>query len=415
MDKVPRPIVRSRWATELIRSSVLRYRDFRFLWLSALLTQLAVAGELVTLSWLVLQRTDSPLMVGLALGVRMAPQFFVGVPAGSVVDRFDRRLLMRLLIFSLALVTGLLGLLLLLNVAAFWHILALVFVTGGLRVLHQAARQSFAYDIVGKEQAIRGLAMITLAQRLGMLGGSLLAGFVLQNFGPDAAFLILAIIYSIAGLFLLPIKWPGQAAPEKSASLASNILEHLREFQRNRTLLTLAVLASATELLGFSHQVLLPSIARDVLGLDASGFGLLHAFRSVGGVLGILVIYALSETRRKGLLLLGVLTIFGLAVMSLGWAQTFIVVVLIVIVINVMSTMTDVLNQSLMQLSVPNQMRGRAMGSWALALGTAPVGQVQVGALASFAGISAALVANGLGLVMLAGLSALFVKKLRRL
>ena len=415
MESVPQRSARPRWASNLIRSSVLQYRDFRFLWLSSLFTQLGIAGEIVTLSWLVLQRTDSPFMVGLALGVRMAPQFFVGVLSGSVVDRFDRRLLMRLLNLSLALVTGLLGLALLLDVAAFWHILSLVFVTGGLRVLHQATRQSFAYDIVGRDQAMRGLAVLTLAQRLGMLVGSLVAGFVLHGFGSGAAFLSLASAYALAVVTLLLIRSQGQAAPKRGTSLANNVREHLRELRHNRTLVTLAIIASSTEIFGFSHQVLLPSIARDVLGLDASGFGLLYALRSVGGVLGVMIIYALSDVRRKGLLLLGVLAVFGFAVMSVGWAQTFILVVLAVVVINMMSAATDVLIQTLMQLSVPNHLRGRAMGSWALAVGTAPLGQVQVGAFASLASITVALSANGLGLVLLAGLAAVFVKQLRRL
>jgi hypothetical protein len=169
------------------------------------------------------------------------------------------------------------------------------------------------------------------------------------------------------------------------------------------------------EILGFSHQVLLPVIARDVLDVGAEGLGLMNALRSIGGITAILALSSLGEVRRKGLLYLAVLHIFGISLLFLGVADTFSPAILAIIVINGMGALSDILSQSLVQTVVPNELRGRAMGSWVLAVGLGPVGHLQIGALASALGVGFALTAHGAGLVALAvGALALF-PRLRRL
>ena len=90
-------------------------------------------------------------------------------------------------------------------------------------------------------------------------------------------------------------------------------------------------------------------------------------------------------------------------------------VVVVLVFVNAAGGLTDLLAQSLMQLSVPPQLRGRAGGAWVAAIGMAPLGQLQIGAMASLFGVSLALGASGLGLVALAGAAALGLPRLRRL
>ena len=90
-------------------------------------------------------------------------------------------------------------------------------------------------------------------------------------------------------------------------------------------------------------------------------------------------------------------------------------VLIVLIVANAAGGVTDLLAQSLMQSSVPAALRGRAGGAWVVAIGLAPLGQLQIGALASLFGVSVALGVSGLGLVTLAGLAALLFPRMRRL
>ena len=169
------------------------------------------------------------------------------------------------------------------------------------------------------------------------------------------------------------------------------------------------------EILGFSHQVLLPVLARDVLEVGAEGLGLMNALRSLGGIAAILALSSLGEVRRKGLLYLVVLHVFGISLLFLGVSNTFYFAILAIIVINGMAALSDILSQSLVQTVVPDELRGRAMGSWVLAVGLGPMGSLQIGGLASAFGVSMALLAHGTGLIVLAVGSLAFFPKLRKL
>ena len=171
----------------------------------------------------------------------------------------------------------------------------------------------------------------------------------------------------------------------------------------------------AAELLGFSHQVLLPILAKEVLQVGAGGLGVLTAFRFLGGVLGVSALSGLSVMHRRGRMLLAVLALFGAGQVLLAYAPTFWFAAACVIFINFMAASTDVLHQTLLQFSVANEQRGRAMGSWIIGTGIGPVGHLEVGSLASFTSTHLALLVNGLALMMLTLGMAVCIPRLWRL
>ena len=101
----------------------------------------------------------------------------------------------------------------------------------------------------------------------------------------------------------------------------------------------------------------------------------------------------------------------GVAPFVVGFAG----VVVVLTVVNAVGALADLFAQSLLQLSVPRHLRGRAGGAWVVAIGLAPLGQLQIGALASLFGVSVAFGASGLALAALAGATALLVPRARRL
>ena len=417
---MPRPrrnplALRTPRISNVLKAPALRYRDFRFLWLSTFLNSIGMMGERVVLGWLVLELTDSALMVGVAMALGTAPFFFLGIVGGAVADRVDRRHLIRLLNVGMAANAAGVGLLVLFGVVEVWHILLLTFVGGSLRALAQPARQSFAYDIVGPGNVVNGLAFVALGMRVGGLIGSLLAGFVLGRLGTAVVYMVVAGGSLMAAIALLPIRSRGQSAPALGPSVWENLKGYFREVPRNPTLLMLVTLTAAVEVLGFSHGVLLPSLARDVLKVGPEGLGIMTAFCSVGGILGIVLISGLGEVRRKGPLLIGVLHVFGASIALLALASNLVLVLVILAVVNAMAALSDILSQSLMQLAVPNELRGRAMGSWVLAVGMGPLGHMGIGGLASALSVAFALTSSGLGLVALAVAAAVLFPRLRRL
>jgi MFS family permease len=369
----------------------------------------------VLLGWLVLAMTGSDSMVGLIFAVRSTPNLLVGLGVGALTDRLDRRLLMRLAGFGITLSTLAVAGLLLTNRLQVWQLLVYAGMLGTLQALEMTARQVYVYDTLGMSGAAQGIALISMAQRLGSAGGAVLAGVVLQWWGAGTAFLVMSVSSGASVGVLYALRQAGVAAPLWREPLRQNLRAYLRTLRTNQTMRSLMISTAIAEILGFSHQVMLPILAKEVLHVGAAGLGVLTAFRFLGGTLGVILLTVLSTVRRQGILLLVVLGLFGGSEIVLGYAAHFWLAIVCVTFINVMAAIADVLHQTLLQFSVSNEQRGRAMGAWVVGVGTAPLGHLQVGYLAGLAGAQIALVVNGLALVVLTVSVAIGLPRLRRL
>ena len=400
--------------------ALLRLRDFRWLSANMAAASIGMMGEVVVLGWLALELTNSPFLVGLAMGARALPLFFVGVPAGVLADRWPRHRLLMLTAVGQALVAAATGGVILSGHLRLPQLLFMTLISGTLRGVEHATRQSYAHDVVGGAGLVRGLAVLGLAMRGGWLVGSLGAGVVIAELGSGVAYLAVAASYLLSALVLLPVTAPARAALPSTASMWHDVVDFAGLLRRDAMLLMLMVLTAGAEVLGFSHQTLLPSLARDVLKTGPEGLGVLNAARSVGGIVGLLATMygGAAMGRGGGGIFLAVLAGFGLSLIALGAAPYvvgFAGVVLVLIAANALGALTDLLAQSLLQLTSPPELRGRAGGAWVVAIGLAPLGQLQIGALASLLGVSAALAASGLALVGLAGAALRAFPRLRRL
>jgi MFS family permease len=399
----------------LSSAPALGHRGFRILWLSSALNAMGFVGEVVAQGWVLLEMSGSPFIVGVGMSMRAAPIFFLGILAGTLADRVDRRSLLLGLNLALAGVMGTVSLVILNNRLEVWHLLVAAVLVGSLWAGYQAARQSFVHDIVGPRDLMGGLTFISLAMRAGGIVGALALGFLLDRGGVGMAYLMIGLSYvASAGVLMLvpPRRGPSRAT---QASVWRDVAELGRELRGNRALLTLVVTTAAVEVLGFSHQVLLPSLARDVLQVGPEGLGVMNAFRSVGGMVALLVLLAVRDPSRKGALFCTVMLLFGVGLVLLGNVSTFVVALVAIALVNGMAALSDVLSQGLVQTVVSEELRGRALGSWLLAVGTSPLGQLQMGALASALGVAFALTANGVALVGLAIGCLALAPRLRRL
>jgi hypothetical protein len=392
-----------------------RLHGLRCLGLSVLFHSIGMVGEQVVLGWYILEITDSAFMVGVALGVRNLPLLLAGIPAGVVADRGDRVRLLQISGLTMAAGTALLGSLVAARLGGVGPALMLTFATGCARALHQTARQGYAHDIAGGGRVVHALALVALTSRLGGLLGSLVAGFLIARFGSGVAFLVVAAGYLVSAVAMLPARSSGHPGDANAGSMRDDVFGFLGTIRRDRVLLHLMSLTAIAEVLGFSHQALLPSLARDVLRVGPEGLGVMTAARQVGGLAGIAFTSGLGGARGYGPLFLSMLIAFGGSLVALGLAPSFPVVLLVLVAANALGAVTDVLAQTLIQLAVPSGLRGRAGGAWVVSIGMAPLGQFQVGALASLFGVGAALGVNGLALMAVGVAAALLAPRLRRL
>ncbi|MBT5195805.1 MAG: hypothetical protein HOM07_25955 [Rhodospirillaceae bacterium] len=123
----------------------------------------------------------------------------------------------------------------------------------------------------------------------------------------------------------------------------------------------------------------------------------------------------MGALQRRGLAYIGVIFAFGASLMLLAADSPLMATMAIIAIVAGAAAASDTLTQSMMQLSVPNALRGRAMGVWVLAIGFAPLGHLEMGGLVEVIGLGPALFTNGAALVAVGVFVAISVPRLRQL
>jgi predicted MFS family arabinose efflux permease len=388
-------------------------RDFHRLWLGTMFNSYSMWAEQVIVGSTLFRLTESSAWVGIAFALFFLPYVIFGLVSGGLSDWMDRR---RLLTVTSSLLLALYALIALVAVTVElqpWLLLTATFFSGCLRAVNQPARLAYAYDLVGESMHTRALGAINVSTRVGQLIGALSAGLVLQRLGIAMAYTSLALMHIVASLAFARLSLAGRAAPTERPELLVGIGELVTELRHNRTLLALLAITGCVEVFGFSFATVLPELATARLGGGPELLGVMHGIRGTGGLVAGIALASLTIVRGRGTIFLLAIACFGLSLASLGQSSGLAFSLLALFIIAMAACASDVLTQSMMQTSVSNEMRGRAMGTWVIALGMAPIGHLAIGTLAASIGAAGAVTVSGAALLAVALLGLVFASRLR--
>ena len=406
---IPNSVLSRAWASSL------RFRDFRLFWASTLSYSLGTGMEHVAVGWLVFDITGSAFMVGIAAAARMAPLFFLGILSGAMADWLERRLFLFFSALGGVVVSAVMATILLVGDPPVWAVVVLVAAGGCVFAFTLTTRNAYTYDMVGPEHALNGLSLNQMAMQAGGIGGAIISGALIEWVGPGWQYFAVGASYLGSALVLLVIGRSAITVQPQREPVLQNLTGYIRFLRENRVIMVLMGLASITEVLGFTHMTLLPVFAKEVLDVGPVGLGYLTAVRQAGGLLGLALLANLQDFRRKGLLMFVIAAGFGVGLMAFSVSSALIFFIVILAAVNACAMSVDTLYKTLMQSNVPNEQRGRAMGSWVVSIGVAPVGHVGVGALAAVLGAPGALLLNGSVLAAISVTAAVKLPKIRRL
>lgn len=403
----------------------LRYRNFRYLWLGQLAHSAAMWMEQVVRPLLILELTSSPLQVGLVVAARMAPQLLFGLLAGVVADRYDKRLVLLISQPVTLVMNLLLAVLLLTGTIAVWHVFVTAFVTGGSMAFNQPTRQSLIPRIVPMEIMLNAVSLNTAAMNLMRVLGAGLAGVLLIFLDYGQIYLLNAllfayVIWTTARITMTEINsTPGSAAgpePATKTSIFQDLLEGFRYMAANRGLLYLAAMALVIFVIGMPYQqVFVPLLALNVLEVGRSGAGWMLALVGIGSLIGSLGLASIRQLRRRGLVLMGFLVVFGLALLLLSRSQSFPLSASALIIAGCMTTAYHSLNISLLLEQTAMKFQGRVMSLMSLDRGLVSVGAVISGALAESLGPQLGLAVIALACIVITVLICFFSPILRQI
>jgi MFS family permease len=368
---------------------------FRWLCSSSVASAFGGGVERTATAWLALETGDA-LSVGVVLAARMLPSLLFGLAAGTLADRVDRT--RQVAVVSMASVPIMAGMAWLASHQAIVlpQVIVLSFLAGCIPVFEIPARQSLVMDAVPSHLAPNGMAANALATRLALAAGAFGAGVLISTIGVATCYGVFAASMALAALLVVRVRTGRESHLHHfRPPFARALADAARLIVNVPAVRTLIVGGVACEVFAFSHPTALPVFARDVLGAGAEGLGTLNASISLGGSLAVLLLALLPARVRREPVLGAIFVVYGASLLALAETRSLVLAAGVLIVTGACAAGFDVLQQTLMQLAVPADQRGRAMGIWVLGIGSAPLGHLELGTLVAVLGAPAGLVVNG--------------------
>jgi MFS family permease len=393
-------------------------RDFLIFWIGQFISLIGTWMQSTTLAYLAYRLTGSSFDLGLIGFSATLPTLLLALPAGVFVERLDKRKtvivlqsVMMVQAFSLAFLT-------LTGRIQIWQIVILAFILGAANAIEITARQAMLVELVGKPVLPNAIALqATIFNAARVLGPLMFAPFLIafQGGGEGWAFIANGISFLFVIIGLLFVRTPYRVFHTDKTEETRNFWGEFKEGQRyifqNSAIALIILLAALLGFFGFPFGQQIPALARDVLVVSgqtesavAARTSALYAMQGIGALISALFLATFSGIKRKGFLMTIGQFAFILALIGLSFVNKLLPALVLMLILG-WGTVTQLnLMNTLIQVNVPNLLRGRVFSTYLWALqGVAPFGSLFIGWLAQKAGISTTAFVCGLICLVAAG------------
>ena len=366
--------------------SALGFRDYRLFWFGQLISLSGTWMQSVAQGWLVYSLTKSPFYLGMVAAAGSLPILLFTLGGGIAADRFRKRNLL-LITQALSIVPALLlGILTELKMATVWQVALIAAFLGTVNAFDIPARQAFMVELVGKESLTNAIALNSAAFHGARMIGPVIAGIAIANIGLPACFYLNAASFLAVIVSLSKISASGEARIA-SQGVFRDLIEGL-QFMRNKPdIYRIIVMIAVFSLLAMPFVTLLPVFAVEVLKTGSAGFGFLVGATGAGALSAALFLALKSDIEKKNRFLAIAAFCISLPLLAFSMSENFYfsLTTLFFIGWGLVSFLATA--NSFIQLSVPDNLRGRAMSVYAFVfLGTAPIGNSLMGTVADLIG-----------------------------
>ncbi len=380
------------------RLAALRHRDFRLFWSGQLVSLIGTWMQSVGQAWLVLELTGSPFHLGLVTALQFTPILLLSPVGGALSDRFPKR---RIILLTQAAMMGqafVLAALVWSGQVRYWHVAVLAAIYGLGRAIDIPARQSYITDLVGRSDLANAVALNSLVFNGARIVGPAVAGLLIARFGVGLAFFLNGLSFVAVLAALLATRTPGNPDPAGRLGIRAGIWGALAYAARTPPVAFTLSLIVAVSVLVLNFNVVVPLIAKDVLGEGAHGFGLLMSSLGAGAVMAGVGLTLLRRGRPSLRFLAVSATVLSAGTASLGLVGHFGTAAVLLVGLGCCQILFSTGCNTTLQLTTPDALRGRVMGLYALAnAGMTPFGSLLVGTVAEHLGVRAACLVGGSG------------------
>ena len=378
--------------------SAFKHRNFRLYFSGQLISFTGTWMTTTAQGWLVYQLTGSKALLGIVAAAASAPMLLFATFGGWIADRYPKRAVVVCTQISSMLLSFAMAALVWTKVVQPWHIIALAVLGGITMAFDMPARQSFVIEMTSREDLMNAISLNSSAFNCARIVGPSIAGLLMAHISIAACFLCdgLSFIPVIAGLLMMRL-------PKKQNRIASSggaitqALEGFRYVWMHRRVLTILSLFTVVGIFGWSYSVLMPAFAHDVLHLGANGYGLLMAGSGVGALAAALTVASAGHMLSTRTMALGGVWIFSTALVLFAFTRNLYVDVILLALVGFGLVLYFSTSNTVLQSIVPDEMRGRVMGIWALIFGgMIPLGSLEAGLMADSVGTPATMASGAL-------------------
>jgi MFS family permease len=403
----------------------LSIRNYRYFWLGNLGSFFSAQMMQPTQAWLAYQITNSPLLLGLTWAAQGIPQIIIAPIGGLVIDRIQKRNLIMITQSATILINLAIAILISTGMIQFWHLLVSCFLSGATNAFNQAARTSLVPELVPRDKMFNAIALNNGGSNLARICGPAVAGVLIGFIGTQGAYYV-GIAFNILAIILVSFLPPtSKLGMVKSSSALDNLKEGFSYMKVHYILLILLGLEGGLTIFGMWFQGITPVIA-GLLQIDSIKYGFMMSAIGLGSLTGAIGIASLSNYRKKGLAMLGMGVLFGVALILMGnvvkigdWlniqGSTYTLMLILMAVAGLASTSYVSTSLTLFQLNISDEMRGRMISMYQMVTALYPFSMLISGAAINVAGAEMILTIGGICMTIFMLAFIIFTKQVRRL
>ena len=376
---------------------------FRRIWFSGAVSNVNRWLEILAVSVWVFDRTGSAFDVTLMFALRMLPLMLFGALAGSLTERFDRRIMVMVGLYVLIASSSVLGLVAALGELELWHVAAGGFLNGMVWAGEMPLRRTMLGDIAGDSRVAQAMGFDAATNNATRMLGPLAGGALLEGIGISGAFFAGTALNFLSLLLIARVRIEGARTGAAPAGVLTALRDGFRYIRSSRPLVATLAVTVIFNIWGFPMTAMVPVIGKEGLGLSAFPVGVLQSAEGLGALLGALGIAWLGRAAWfRRLYILGVMA-YMVAAIVFAVSPWFLLSGTILVAAGIGGACFSTMQSTLTFLGASPEMRNRAMGVLTICIGTGPIGFLHLGLLADWLGAHTAVIVIAVeGLVMLA-------------
>ena len=399
----PAPVPRPARPTPAINPfrAIQRHPNFRFFWIGQTISLIGSWMQQVGQGWLALELTNDAFLVGLVSAMGSLPVLIFSLYAGVLVDRTDKLRLVFIAQVLFCLEAALLWWLTWSGNITFGWLLTLATMQGMISAVEIPARQSLFVELVGREDLLDAIALNSSGFNLARIIGPSIAALVIAQAGLAWCFGINALSYLavLGGLFLIRLP-PFKPVIHRLTPL-QGLVQGVRYMRATPAVSALMRIVAVYAIFGVPYLVLMPVIARDVLGTGASGYGFLLTFVGIGALAGALTLAARARRIRRGRWLMISSYAFSILLVVFSFVRSVPIASAVLLFTGLTMIINSALANGILQTVVPDELRGRVMSAYVFVyVGLSPIGSFLAGSVARAVGANWAVGVGG-GIMLL--------------